>query len=109
MSSNIQRTKIISVGDEETSLGFKLAGIAESFTVEPENAGSLLRRLAEKPDLAILIVTEEVARQNEDIIRRIKQHTYPVIVEVPGKKAKYEPGEDRIKSLIKMALGIEIE
>ena len=109
MSSRTQRTKIISVGDEETSLGFKLSGISDTFTVEPEKAGAILRRLAEDPELAVLIVTEEVAKANSDLIRRIRFNPYPVIVEVPGKKAKFEAGEDRVKKLVKMALGIDIE
>ncbi|UJG42453.1 MAG: V-type ATP synthase subunit F [Candidatus Heimdallarchaeum endolithica] len=109
MSSNVERKKIVSVGDEETSLGFKLAGIAEAYTVEPENAGRILKKLAEQPDLAILIVTEDVAKANTTIIAKIRQQTYPVIVEVPGKKAKYEEEEDRVQELIRMALGIDIE
>jgi V/A-type H+-transporting ATPase subunit F len=104
-----QRTKIISIGDEETSLGFKLAGISEVYTEEPEKAASLLRSLAEDPELAILIITEEVAHANKDLIRRITINPYPVIVEVPGKKAQYESAEDKVRALIKMALGIDIE
>ena len=34
--STPERTKIVSVGDEETSMGFKLAGISEVYTEEPE-------------------------------------------------------------------------
>ncbi len=108
MNSHLERTKIIAVGDEETSLGFKLAGISESYTVEAEKAASLLRQLAEKRDLAVLIITEEVAKKNASTIERIKRNPYPVIVEVPGKKAKYEHEEDKVRKLIKMALGIDI-
>lgn len=104
-----QRTKIVSIGDEETSLGFKLAGISEVHTEEPEKASRLLHTLAEDPELAILIITEEVAKANEDMIKRIKINPYPVIVEVPGKKAQYESAEDKVRLLIKMALGIDIE
>jgi len=104
-----QRTKIISIGDEETSLGFKLAGISEVYTEEPEKASSLLRSLAEDPELAILIITEEVAKANKDVLKRITINPYPVIVEVPGKKAQYESAEDKVRALIKMALGIDIE
>ena len=107
--STPQRTKIVSIGDEETSLGFKLAGISEVYTEEPEKASSLLRSKADDPELAVLIITEEVAKANQDLIRRIKLDPYPVIVEVPGKKAQYESAEDKVRALIKMALGIDIE
>lgn len=109
MSSTPQRTKIVSVGDEETSMGFKLAGISEVYTEEPDEAGSLLRSLADDPELAVLIITEEVANANIDFIKRIRLNPYPVIVEVPGKKAKYDSAEDKVRALIKMALGIDIE
>ena len=59
--------------------------------------------------LTILIITEEVAKANKDVIRRIRVNPYPVIVEVPGKKAQYESAEDKVRALIKMALGIDIE
>lgn len=104
-----QRNKIMSIGDVETSLGFKLAGISEVFTEEPSKAASILRKLADDPELAILIITEEVAKANEDLIRRIKINPYPVIIEVPGKKAKFDSAEDKVRALIKMALGIDIE
>ncbi len=107
--STPQRTKIASVGDEETSMGFKLAGISEVYTEEPEKSGPILRTLADDPELAVLIITEEVAKANVDVIRRINIHSYPVIVEVPGKKAKYDSAEDKVRALIKMALGIDIE
>ena len=103
------RGKIVSIGDEETSLGFKLAGIAEVYTEEPDKSAPLLRTLAEDQDLAVLIITEEVAKANSDLIRRMRLEPYPVIIEVPGKKAKYESAEDKVRSLIKMALGIDIE
>ena len=108
MSSPV-RNKIVSIGDEETSLGFKLSGISQVFTEEPTKAGSLLRTLAEDPTIAILIITEEVAKANDAILHRIKLNPYPVIVEVPGKKAQYEGAEDKVRALIKMALGIDIE
>jgi vacuolar-type H+-ATPase subunit F/Vma7 len=104
-----QRNKIVSIGDEETSLGFKLSGISQVFTEEPKQAASLLRTLSEDPEIAILIITEDVAKANRDLINRIQINPYPVIVEVPGKKAKYESAEDRVRALIKMALGIDVE
>ena len=108
MSSH-PKVKIVSIGDEETSLGFKLAGISEAYTEEPEKAAGLLHNIAEDPEVAILIITEEVAKANEDLIERIRIHPYPVIIEVPGKKAKYENAEDRVRVLIKKALGIDID
>lgn len=107
--SVLKRTKIVSIGDEETSLGFKLAGISDVYTEEPDKASHLLRSLAEDPEIAILIITEEVAKANEDVLRRIKINPYPVVVEVPGKKAQYESAEDKVRILIKMALGIDID
>ena len=107
--STPQRTKIMSIGDVETSLGFKLAGISQVYTEEPEKAAPILRKLAEDPELAILIITEEVAKANVDLIKRIQVNPYPVIVEVPGKKAKFDSAEDKVRALIKMALGIDIE
>ena len=107
--SSEQRNKIVSIGDEETALGFKLSGISQVFTESPQKAAPILRSLSEDPEVAILIITEEVAKANRVLIRRIQMNPYPVIVEVPGKKAKYESAEDKVRALIKMALGIDVE
>ncbi len=109
MSSKQQRYKIISIGDEETSLGFKLSGITNTYTVQPQKAGVILRKVAEDPELAVLIVTEEVVQANADIVARIKLNPFPVIVEVPGRKAKFNNAEDKIRKLVNMALGIDID
>jgi len=104
-----QRTKIVSIGDEETSLGFKLAGISKAYTVEPRKARLYLKKVANDPEVAIVIITEEVAMTNESLINDLKQRQFPVFVEVPGKKAKFSKKGDEVRALIKMALGVDIE
>ncbi|MHA1687050.1 MAG: V-type ATP synthase subunit F [Candidatus Heimdallarchaeaceae archaeon] len=107
--SSTERKKIVSVGDEETSIGFKLAGISKTYTVEPEKAGSILHKLSNDPEIAIIIVTEEIAKKNKDLINKIRINPFPVFVEVPGKLGHFEATEDRVRLLIKMALGIDVE
>lgn len=107
--SATERRKIVSVGDEETSIGFKLAGISKTYTVEAEKAGPLLNKLSNDPEIAIIIITEEIAKKNKEIITKIRMNPFPVFVEVTGKTGKFEETEDRVKVLIKMALGIDID
>lgn len=107
--SKIQKNKIVSIGDEETSLGFKLAGISAAYTVEASKAAPVLRKISNDPDIAVVIITEEVAAVNASLIKKLKQKPFPVFVEVPGKKARFEKTEDEVRALIKMALGVDIE
>jgi len=107
---SVQRTKIVTLTDEITALGLKLAGIGEVSSIKDGETGTAeLTAYANDPDIAVLIITEDIGDKNRVIINRITQKPWPVIVEIPGPDGKKVRESSTLKELVKRALGIEME
>lgn len=98
--------KIAVFGDRHTVLGFSLAGIEGK--VAGENAKETLSEFMRNEELGVLIITTGVAENLRTEVEYWKrQKNLPIVVEIPefGKEVK----EDRIRNLIKRAVGMEIK
>lgn len=100
--------KFYVIGDPDTVLGFRLAGIDGEVIETPEEASDALERAFEKEDLGVIILPERIA---EKIRSRVDQYlyktTFPLIIEIPD---RHGPLEDRgsIRDLIRSAVGVGI-
>jgi len=105
-----QRQRIATITDSITALGLKLAGMGEVSSIrEDENAADLITEYANNPSIAVLIVTERIGENNRDLLNRISQRPWPVVVEIPGPEGKMDRESSTLKELVRQALGIEIE
>ncbi|RLE55527.1 MAG: V-type ATP synthase subunit F [Candidatus Methanomethylicota archaeon] len=96
------------VGDYDTVIGFKLAGVSRAYTVSnASEAENIIRKLSRDPDIAIIVVTESIASQIRDFLRQFYEKTRPVIVEVPDKRGPV-PTVEFVKDLIRRTVGVEI-
>ncbi len=103
-------SKIIVVGDGDTVLGFRLAGVADSSVVEEGAPGDevVLNALAD-PSAGILVITREcLAALSQKTRKLLASAAKPVVIEVPGKRAVEVPGQ-RISDLVKKAIGVELK
>ena len=95
--------------DNDTAVGFRLAGINELF-VPNGNVKELWNQISEREDIGILFVTEKIA---EDLGKYLKdfrlRNNIPIIVEIPDKKGRIKDHEDFVSHLIKKAVGIEVK
>ena len=108
--SFVERSRIVGLTDEMTSLGLTLAGIKHIYAVpEGDDGRKLLTKLLQDDSVAVLIITEKYAEMNRRIIERAMLRPWPVIVEIPGPEGKMEKEESALKSLVKNALGIELD
>ncbi len=102
--------KIAYVGNNLLNLGFKMAGITESYTVgDTEQAEARLRELTARDDIGIIIMTTSTRRMIKD--RRlgdaISASLLPLIMEVPELNEQLQE-EDTLRALIMRAIGIDI-
>ncbi len=102
--------KIALVGNQQLNLGFKLAGVTESYTVaDSMDAESRMRGLMEREDIGIIIVSSSVKR----LIRERRLHDameasiLPLVVQVPEPNESLTE-EDTLRNLILRAIGIDI-
>ena len=94
------------VGDGDSIMVFKAAGVA-AFPAENEGkAREILRRIAK--DYQIIFLTEELARPLADFLKRFDEAPYPVVLGVPSKKGSTGYGVETLKNAMERALGVDI-
>jgi V/A-type H+-transporting ATPase subunit F len=101
--------KIAVLCDNDTAVGFRLAGIHEIF-VPNGSVKELWNKISEQDDIGILFITEKIVDALGHYLKdyRIINNT-PIIVEIPDKKGRIKDHVDFISQLIKKAVGVEVE
>ena len=102
--------KIIVIGDSDTVLGFRLAGVTEAAVAEtPEAAQAAVAAALDSADSGILIITQDAMSSLTPKVRKhLQSIAKPAVIEVPGKKAAAASGES-IAVLIKKVMGVELK
>ncbi len=103
--------KISVIGDEDTTMGFRLAGIRDAhFVRDSREAGELLRKLAKEEGMGMIILTERYADALRAEIKALSEgKIVPIFVEIPDKKGPIAKKVDPIKELVRRAVGVEIK
>lgn len=96
------------IGDEDTILGFGMAGVAGRIAKNADEARAALREALSVSGIGIIIMTEGCA----DLIRSevhayIFSERFPLIVEIPDRTGS-APGRPGIRELANAAIGISI-
>ncbi len=106
----MKKLEIAVVGDKDTIMGLKLAGVTETFeTNDKEDAQQKIRELFQKPEIGLIITTEILADQIRSFLNKLTETSpIPIIIEIPSRLGERK-GEDPILTLIKRAVGIEIK
>lgn len=108
------------IGDRETAIGFRLAGVQAVYEVsqdekEKENETlNLLDKLVSEDGVVLIIINERLAAETRvrDKIRAInenKRGVTPIIVEIPDKRGPMEQKVSEIERLIKQAVGVALK
>lgn len=102
--------EIAVVGDKDTIMGLKLAGVTKIFeTNNKDEAQQKIRELFQKPEVGLIITTEILADQIRPYLNKLTEASpIPIIIEIPSRLGERK-GEDPILTLIKRAVGIEIK
>lgn len=100
--------KFYVIGDKDTVLGFRLAGIPGEVTDSPESAKEALKTAFEKDDIGIIIIPERVAQTiRSEVDRYIYSTTFPLIIEIPDREGPLQDGAS-VREMIRAAVGIHI-
>jgi V/A-type H+-transporting ATPase subunit F len=102
--------KIAIIGDIDTVVGFRLAGILKTFVAtDGASARRALIDFSNDPDVSLVILTERLAEQIRETIEELTIRPYPVIVEIPDKQGSLKEKESPLQRLVKRAIGVELE
>lgn len=97
-----EQRKIAVIGDSNLRLGFKLAGIQETFT--KDNYQEKIQEITDREDIGILIVEEDdLDALSKRARNEIESSVNPVVVAL-SKEAESE----RLQEKIKKAIGADI-
>lgn len=102
--------KIAIIGDVDTVVGFRLAGILKAKTpTEKAATQKAFNEFTQDSEVSLIIVTERLAEQIRDSIEEVSTRPYPVIVEIPDKSGQLAEKASPLRRLVKRAIGVELE
>ena len=98
--------KIAIIGDGDSIMVFRAAGVA-TFAAENEvKAREVLRKVAK--DYQVIFLTEELAKPLTEFLKRFDEEPYPVVLSIPSKNGSTGHGTELLKSAMERALGVDI-
>ncbi len=98
--------KMAIVGDGDSIMVFKAAGV-DSFPAESDaRAKEVLRKIAK--EYQIIFLTEELARPLSEFLKRFDEEPYPVVLSIPSKNGSTGYGDETLKKAMERALGVDI-
>ena len=98
--------KMAIVGDGDSIMVFKAAGVAAFPASDEKKAREVLRKVA--GEYQIIFLTEELARPLSDFLKRFDEEPYPVVLPIPSNKGENGYGEELLRSAMERALGVDI-
>jgi V/A-type H+-transporting ATPase subunit F len=94
------------IGDSETVLGFRLAGVHGRIVESPEETEAALTELFSQEGIGIILIPERVAESVRNVVDRYLYTTsFPLIIEIPDRLGPLE-GRGSIRDMIRNAVGI---
>ena len=96
------------IGDEDTVLGFRFAGIRGEIARDADAAREALREVCRRSDVGIVIITDVVADLIREEVNAVRfGQALPLVVEVPGPGGP-SPLRADLLDLIREAVGIRV-
>ena len=99
--------QIAAVGDWESVMGFRALGLDTYPVTSADEAREKVRALA-KTSCAVIYLTEQLAKDMEDVISRYKDEIRPAIILIPGRQGSLGIGKNNIQRAIERAVGADI-
>jgi V/A-type H+/Na+-transporting ATPase subunit F len=112
--SDSERDRIAVIGGSVMTLGFRFAGIKRTTTIESNDSGEIvesgLREALADPVIGIIVISTSALQRVKD--RKLRQFVEngisPVVISVPDFRDA-SAADDSLRSLIKRAIGIDID
>ena len=99
--------QIAAIGDWESVMGFRALGLDTYPVTSVEEAKEKVRELA-KTNCAVIYLTEQLAKDMEDVIAHYKDEIRPAIILIPGREGSLGIGKANIQRAIERAVGADI-
>lgn len=94
------------VGDGDSIMVFKAAGVDSFPATDAKTARELLRKVAR--EYSVIFLTEELAKELTDFLKRFDESPYPVVLTIPSKNGSTGYGAEQIRRASERALGVDL-
>ena len=96
------------IGDDDTVLGFELAGVAGISVENADEANAAFDKALDDKNNGIIIITEDTADLiRERVDKLLFSAAFPLIVEIPGSMG-VNPDRKDLRTLVNEAIGIKL-
>jgi V/A-type H+-transporting ATPase subunit F len=100
--------KFFVIGDEDTVLGFRLAGVEGKVVESPEETRKALEEAFQVEDMGVIVITERAAKPIRGLVDQyIYKTTFPLIIEIPDRSGPIE-GRGSVRDVIRKAVGVHL-
>ncbi len=100
--------QIAVVGDWESVMGFRALGLDTYPVTSTDEAKKTVHELARGEKCAVIYLTEQLAKDMEDVLAKYKDAIRPAIILIPGREGSLDIGKSNIKRTIERAVGADI-
>lgn len=98
--------KMAIVGNGDSIMVFKAAGVATFPASDEKKAREVLRKIA--GEYQIIFLAEELAKPLSDFLKRFDEEPYPIVMPIPTGSGDCNYGEELLRSAMERALGVDI-
>lgn len=98
--------KIAVIGDKDSVLAFKALGVDVYNAVNGDEAKEKLKKCAR--EYSVILITEDLAVEAEDILKRYKTKAYPIVIPIPPATGGNGFGLNGVKADVEKAIGTDI-
>ncbi len=100
--------EIAVLGDEETVVGFKLAGVRRAVVANAQNADEKFLELTADEKVGLIILSEDTQKLfSQKTLKAIETLAKPVVLTIPGKTVR-PTGVNPLALMIKKAIGVDL-
>ena len=96
------------IGDGESIKGFSAVGLDIYPCDDLEEAGALLRRIADSDRYAVIYLTETVYHATGKARARYEDKLIPAVIPIPGVTGNQGTGVKRLSAFVEKAVGSDI-
>ena len=94
------------VGDGDSLMVFKAAGVATFPAENEKKAREILRKIAK--EYQIIFLTEDLAQNMTEFLKRFDEEPYPIVLSIPSASGSQGYGVQVLKNAMERALGVDI-
>ena len=99
--------KIAVIGDKDSVLAFKILGVDVFITLDAQETRKTIDRIV-KENYGIIFVTEQLAKDIPETIKRYNSEIIPAVILIPSNKGSLNIGLANIDKNVEKAIGSKI-